>query len=105
MRTSNTRARKFSSTVGKILMALVFASLIGGISVAPAFGKDKHRREGYYEQDRYEHGRYRRGRHVYYQSSRDYYYRERAYAPPVVVYDPYPYQSPGINIVVPIPFR
>jgi uncharacterized membrane protein len=38
MRTSNTRARKFSSTVVKILMALVFASMIGGISIAPAFG-------------------------------------------------------------------
>jgi hypothetical protein len=38
MRTSNTRARKFSSTVVKILMALVFASMIGGISGAPAFG-------------------------------------------------------------------
>ena len=38
MRTSNTRARKFSSTVVKILMALVLASMIGGISTAPAFG-------------------------------------------------------------------
>ncbi len=37
MRTSNTRARKFRSTVGKIVMALVFASMIGGISIAPAF--------------------------------------------------------------------
>ena len=38
MRTSNTRIRKFSATVGKVVMALVFASMIGGISVAPAFG-------------------------------------------------------------------
>ena len=38
MRTSHTRATKFSSTVVKILMALVFASMIGGISIAPAFG-------------------------------------------------------------------
>ena len=37
MRTSNTRARKFSSTVVKILMALVLASMIGSISTAPAF--------------------------------------------------------------------
>ena len=56
MRTSNTRARKFSSTVGKIVMALVFASMIGGISIAPAFGRDNDRREGHHERGRYEHG-------------------------------------------------
>ena len=39
MRTSNTRARKFSSTVGKIVMAVVFASMIGGIFIAPAFAR------------------------------------------------------------------
>lgn len=38
MRTSNTRVRKFSSTLVKILIAFVFASMIGGISIAPAFG-------------------------------------------------------------------
>jgi hypothetical protein len=38
MRTSDTQARKFSSTAVKILMALVFASMIGGISITPAFG-------------------------------------------------------------------
>jgi hypothetical protein len=108
MRTSNTQARMFTSTVGKIVMALVFVSLIGGISIAPAFGRDNDRREGYYQQDRYEqrrykHRRYKHRRHVY-QTNR-HYYQERVYAPPVVVYDPYPYQSPGINIVVPIPIH
>ena len=44
MRTSNTRTRKFSSTVGTIVMALVVASMIGGISIAPAFGKDHDKR-------------------------------------------------------------
>jgi uncharacterized membrane protein YgcG len=38
MRTSKTRARKFSSKAVKILMVLVFASMIGSISIAPAFG-------------------------------------------------------------------
>ena len=53
MHTSNTRARKFSSKVGKIVMALVFASMICGISVAPAFGRDYYdRRGGYHQQDR-----------------------------------------------------
>jgi Ni/Fe-hydrogenase subunit HybB-like protein len=45
MRTSNTHARKFSWTVVKVLMALIFASMIGGISIAPAFAR--HRHEGY----------------------------------------------------------
>ncbi len=38
MRTSNTRARKFTATAIKVLMALALASMIGGISTAPAFG-------------------------------------------------------------------
>jgi hypothetical protein len=100
MRTSNTRAKKFSSTVGKIVMALVFASTIGGISIAPAFGKDKDndRREGYREQGRDEHGRRA------YQPPRRY-YSAPVYAPPPVVYAPAPYQSPGISLVFPINIR
>jgi hypothetical protein len=106
MRTSDTPARKSSSTVGKIVMALVFASMIGGISIAPAFGKDKDRREGYNE-----HGRYEKGRYVYehglrvYQPPRRYYYPAPVYAPPPVVYAPAPYQSPGISLVFPIIIR
>jgi len=71
MRTSNTRAGKFSSTAVKVLMALVFASMIGGISIAQAFAR--HRHEGY-----------------------------RVYAPPVVVYTPDEYDSPGIDLAFPI---
>jgi len=100
MRTSNTRVRKFSSTVGKIVMALVFASMIGGISIAPAFGKDKNknndRREGYYDQGRNEHGR-----RTYQSHSGYYYYPAPVYAPPVVIYTPDPYQSPGISLFFP----
>ena len=40
MRTSNTRAGKFRSTVGKIVMALVFTLMIGSIAIAPAFARD-----------------------------------------------------------------
>ena len=111
MRTSNTRASKFSSTVGKIVMALVFASMIGGISIAPAFGRDDDRREGYNAQGRYAQGRYEQGRYVYvhgrrvYQPPRRYYYPAPVYAPPPVVYAPAPYQSPGISLVFPIRIR
>ena len=96
MRTSNTRARKFGSTVGKILIALVLASMIGGISIEPAFGRDNDRRghdrglhRGWYGHDR-----------GYYP-----YYSQPVYAPPPVVYEPYPYQSPGISLVFPIRIR
>ena len=98
MRTSNTQARKFSSTVGKIVMALIFASMIGGISIAPAFGKDNDKRQGYYERG------HDRGRRMYqYQPPHRYYYHPQpVYAPPPVYYAPAPYQSPGISLVFPI---
>lgn len=98
MRTSNTRARKFRLTVGKIVMALVCASMIGGTFIAPAFADDHGRREGY------QHRKYKKSRRVYQQPPR-YYYSEPVYAPPPVVYYPEPYQSPGISIVFPIHIR
>jgi hypothetical protein len=98
MRTSKVRARKFSSTVGKILMALVFVSMIGAISMAPAFGKDHDRRHGYYKHGRY----YEHGGRVYRSPPR---YYGPVYAPPPVVYEPYPYQSPGISLFFPIYIR
>ena len=95
MKTSSTRARKVSSTVGKIVMALVFALAIGGLCIAPAFGRDNDRRRGYDERGRYEHGR-----RVYHPRT---YYGAPVYAPPPVVYAPAP--SPGITLVFPIHIR
>jgi len=96
MRTSNTRARKFRSTVGRIVMALVVASMIGGISIAPAFAKDDNRGRGHEERGRRGHDRGHEPRG---------YYQEPVYAPPPVVYAPQPYQSPGISLVFPIHIR
>jgi hypothetical protein len=90
MKTSNTQVRKFSMIVGKIMMALVFISMIAG------FGRD-NRHQGYNDRYRYEHGR-----RVYYQPR---YYPRPVYVPPPVIYDPYPYQSPGISIIFPIRIR
>lgn len=104
MRTSNPRARKFSSTVSKIVMALVFASMIGGIYIAPAFGGDDYRGGGYDQRNRYEQRQYERGyshgRRVYQHRT---YYSAPVYAPPLDFYVPTP--SPGISIVFPILIR
>ena len=94
MKASNTRARKLSLTVGKIMMALVFISMIGGTLITPAFAKD-NRRQGY--------NRYENGRRVYYNQPR--YYPRPFYPPPPVIYAPAPYQSPGISLIFPIRIR
>lgn len=90
MRTLSAQARNNSSTFGKIVMALVCASMIGGTFIAPAFADDHGRRRGYQKHSR----------RVYHPPPpRRYYYDP----PPPVVYYPEPYQSPGISIV--FPFR
>jgi hypothetical protein len=99
MKTS--RTWKFGSIVGKILMGLVLAAMIGSIDAAPALGKDK---EGKHDNGRYEnrgrgndrgHYVYERGRRVY----RPYGYSERVYVPPRVIFAPPP--PPGISIFFP----
>ena len=64
MKTSSTW--NFRSIVGKIMMGLVLAAMIGSIDVAPALGKDDHKRMGKHDNGRYEHrGRgYDRDRYV-----------------------------------------
>jgi len=103
-----------TSTVGKILMALIFASVIGGLSAGSALGQDNYRRQapqqrGYYD-DRGRHdnrGYYdnrgwydNRGRRVY--RPRGYYHPGPAYGPPPAFIVPVP--PPGISIFLPFPF-
>jgi hypothetical protein len=97
MKTSS--AWNFGSIVGKIMMVLVLAAMIGSIDVAPALGKDDHKDKGRHDNGRYEHrgpgydhGRYERGRRDY----RPYGY---GYAPPPVIYAPPP--QPGISVFFP----
>ncbi len=82
----------FRSIVGKIMMGLVLAAMIGSIDVVPALGKDDHKRMGKHDSGRYEHrGRgYDRDRYVQ---------RRRVYVPPRVIYAPPP--PPGISIFLP----
>ncbi len=99
MRTSKTRGRKFTSTIGKIVMALIFASMIGGTSgvwAQPRYD-DRHPRPD--EQRRYERRdreRYEHRRRIY----RRYVPPPAVYAPPPVVYAP-PAPPPGISIFFP----
>jgi hypothetical protein len=97
MKTSS--AWNFGSIVGKIMMGLVLAAMIGSIDVAPALGKDDHKDKGRHDNGRkelrgpgYDHGRYERGRRDY----RPYGY---GYAPPPVIYAPPP--QPGISVFFP----
>jgi len=90
------------SIVGKIMMVLVLATMIGSMEAAPAFAKDDHKRMGKHDNGRYEHrgrgydrDRYARGRRHY----RPYGYREGVYVPPPVYYEPPP--APGISIFFP----
>jgi hypothetical protein len=97
-----------TSIVGRILMAIVFASLIGGISAGSALGQDRYRRQappprGYYDN----HGRYdhrgwydHRGRRVV--RPRGYYRPGRVYGPPPAFVVPIP--PPGVSIFLPFPF-
>jgi hypothetical protein len=90
MKTSKTG--NFRSIVGKVMMGLVLAAMIGSIDVAAALGKDDHRRMGKHDKGRYEHrGRgYERNRYVQ---------GRRVYVPPRVIYEPPP--PPGISIFFP----
>jgi hypothetical protein len=97
MRTSNKRPGNYTATVGKIVMAVVCALLIGGSFIAPAFGEDHS--NGKSKGNQY--GHYKKNQRVYHPPSR-HYYPAPVYAPPPVVYYPAPYQSPGISIVFPI---
>ena len=93
MKTSNTWS--FRSIVGKIMMGLVLAAMIGSIDVVPALGKnDKRDDRGRYE---YRGRGYDRDR--YQGRGYGYGYRERVYAPPRVIYAPPP--PPGIGIFFP----
>jgi hypothetical protein len=87
MKTSS--ASNFRSLLGRIMMGLVLAAMIGSIDVAPALGKDN---DGRHDSGRYEkrgHGN-DRGHYVY---------RERVYLPPAVIYAPP--EPPGIRIFFP----
>ena len=93
-----------TSIVGRILLAFIFASVIGVISAGPALGKNDNRGQGPKQQGRHDNRRWQndRGWHDNYSRRvyRPYRYRPApVYAPPPVIYAPLP--SPGISIFFP----
>jgi hypothetical protein len=101
MKTANTWTIR--SVMGKILLGLVLAVMIGSIDVVPAFSRDEHQNVGKHDDKRmgnHDNGRYEHRRADY---DRDRYgrrdYRPYGYAPPPVIYAPTP--LPGIGIFFP----
>ena len=93
---------KFRSVAGKIIMGLVFATMVGGIDVVPALGDD-HDRGGKHDNRRYEDRGRGHDRDRYDHNRRDYRpygHGERVYAAPPVIYAPPP-PPPGISIFLP----
>ncbi|MFH0727637.1 MAG: hypothetical protein V2B19_15015 [Pseudomonadota bacterium] len=100
----------FKSIVGKMMMGLVLAAMIGSMDVGPALGRDHDDRRGKHDNGRYDkrdrggdHRRYvDRGRRGYYQDLhgrrvyRYYNHRERIYVPPQPIYEPPPPFGIGI---------
>ena len=102
MKTS--RTWNLGTIVGKLMLGLVLAAMIGSVNVAPALGKDNHKDMGKHDNRRYEQRGHAYGhdRNYGYRADRyygPYGYRERVYVPPPVVYAPPP--PPGIGIFFP----
>jgi len=96
MKTSSTW--NFGSIVGKIMMGLVLAAMIGSIDVAPALAKNGPKSMGKHDNRRYQDRGHGYSRPYGYYGP--YGYRERVYyPPPPVVYAPPP--PPGISIFFP----
>jgi hypothetical protein len=106
MKTSTMQARNLRPTISKMIMALVCASVMGGMAMRPALAKDNDKRAEHQDKGRHKgesHAdRDRRGYQRPYYPQRGY-YSQPVYAPPPVYYAPE--QSPGISIFLPLDIR
>lgn len=106
MNFSMRRTRFFSSTAGKAVMVLAFASVIGGLSITPALADNNGRDgRGHWQRDHQREWHGDRDHHYGYQPEyrRPYYYARPVYVPPPVYYEPR--QSPGISLFFPLDLR
>jgi hypothetical protein len=106
MSTAHTQATPGRSTVGTLVLALTFATVIGGVALRPAFSQEFERRPWHQERRAYERerqGEHRRHWREWQEERRGRTYSPYGYyAPPPVVYPP-PVPSPGLNFFFHIP--
>jgi hypothetical protein len=101
MKTSTLQARNARPAISKIMISLVFASMVGAITTGPALARDDGRRDEHQDQGRHRgESHFDRDRHEY---QRPYYYAQPVYVPPPVYYAPQP--SPGISLFFPLDIR
>jgi hypothetical protein len=119
MKTSMLQARNARPAISKIMIALVFASMVGAIATGPALARDDNRSNEHQDQGRRdEHqDQGKRDEHQDQDRRRDEsnfnrdgrgdrqpnYYAQPVYAPPPVYYAPQP--SPGISLFFPLDIR
>jgi hypothetical protein len=105
MTISTNQVSNLRRTIGRIMMALALASVMGSIAVTPAHGKGNDDRRGYQGKGG------QRGEQRGNRDRREYrpeyvqpnYYSQPVYAPPPVYYAPQP--SPGISLFLPLNIR
>jgi hypothetical protein len=96
MTRSTQPTRKARPILGKLVLALVCATALGGTAATPAFARDDHRN------DRRDNGRH--DGHDRNWRGNGYGYRPQpVYVPPPVYYAPQP--SPGISLFLPLNIR
>jgi hypothetical protein len=98
MRGSTMRAKHLRATAGKLVMALAFAAMVGGLSTAPALAKSGDIQVAQRHDDRH----FRRDDH-HFRHDHPYYggYQPYGYYAPPPVYGPPPPPSPGIGLFFP----
>jgi hypothetical protein len=108
MKTSTMHARNLGPTISRITVALVFASVIGGLAMSPALARDNDRRDDHWDKGRHkDESHFDRGRRGHPQPR---YQARPVYVPPPVYYAPPPVyypppQSPGITFFFPLDIR
>jgi Ni/Co efflux regulator RcnB len=114
MEISTRQAVKSRPAIGKIVMAVAFASVMGSMCMTPALGRDDDRGRHEARDDRDRHGdRDRRGDRDWHGDRGRYGYRpeyrhpyrfaQPVYVPPPVYYPPPP--SPGVSLFFPLEIR
>jgi hypothetical protein len=95
MKTVTTQTKTKSARIGGIVLSVMLAALIGGLSVTPARAYD----------DRGRHDRGHDRGHRDYHPGYGYGYGAPVYAPPPVYYAPPVVGPPAIDFVFPLRFR